>query len=395
MRKIRFWVTRTLLLMYVLFLVVNIRIAKSSWTGTVYIRANGCIEPSNAPITTHDNITYTLTDDIVSSVAGIIIERNDIVIDGMGFQLTGAGDGVGINLSSRINVSVKNISVKNFQVGIQLSNSRGINIYKNHLTANKLYGIYIENSNNSNIIQNNIEINRCGICFIYSRNNSVQTNNISENNESGIYLLFSSLNSINKNNVTNNLHAIFLEFAHSNVFSGNNIINNQYGVFLRGSNNSIFYHNNFISNFQQVFDWGWEHQYQQSSINVWDCGYPSGGNYWSDYAGIDLYGGQFQNETGSDGIGDDAFPIDDNNQDRYPLMGKFYDFEVIGLDSKMYHVQVISNSTVSELNLVIWLSSPNQYLQPGQEFLLFYVEGENDTSGFCRVTIPKALLNDS
>jgi len=76
-------------------------------------------------------------------------------------------------------------------------------------------------------------------------------------------------------------------------------------------------------------------------------------------------------------------------------MGIFYDFEVVGLDDKIYHVQVISNSTVSELNLAVWLSSPNEYLQPGQEFLLFYVEGENATSGFCRVTIPKALLNDS
>jgi hypothetical protein len=73
----------------------------------------------------------------------------------------------------------------------------------------------------------------------------------------------------------------------------------------------------------------------------------------------------------------------------------FYDFEVVRFYNETYHVQVISNSTVSELNLVVWLSSPNEYLQPGQEFLLFYVEGENDTSGFCRVTIPKSLLNDS
>jgi len=82
-------------------------------------------------------------------------------------------------------------------------------------------------------------------------------------------------------------------------------------------------------------------------------------------------------------------------QDNYPLMGTFYDFEVVGFYNETYHVQVISNSTVSELNLVVWLSSPNEYLQPGQEFLLFYVEGEADTSGFCRVTIPRALLNDS
>jgi hypothetical protein len=108
-----------------------------------------------------------------------------------------------------------------------------------------------------------------------------------------------------------------------------------------------------------------------------------------------LYSGFHQNETGSDGICDSFYKIDENNQDNYPLMGMFYDFEVVGLDNKIYHVQVISNSTVSELNLAVWLSSPNEYLQPGQEFLLFYVEGEADTSGFCRITIPKALLNDS
>lgn len=153
----------------------------------------------------------------------------------------------------------------------------------------------------------------------------------------------------------------------------------------------------------KVFDWGWDPAHPLHSINFWDDGYPSGGNYWSNYAGIDLCSGQFQNETGSDGIGDSKFRIDMGSGtspelmqfDNYPLMGMFYDFEVIGIDNKTYHVQVVSNSTVSDLNLVIWLSSPNEYLQPGQEFLLFYVEGESHTSGFCRVAIPRALLNGS
>jgi hypothetical protein len=56
------------------------------------------------------------------------------------------------------------------------------------------------------------------------------------------------------------------------------------------------------------------------SVNVWDDGFPSGGNYWSDYAGIDLYSGPYQNETGSDGIGDTPYVIDENNIDHYPLM---------------------------------------------------------------------------
>jgi hypothetical protein len=48
-------------------------------------------------------------------------------------------------------------------------------------------------------------------------------------------------------------------------------------------------------------------------------GYPSGGNYWSDYVGSDLYGGPLQNVVGSDGIGDLPYVIDTNNTDRYPL----------------------------------------------------------------------------
>ena len=54
--------------------------------------------------------------------------------------------------------------------------------------------------------------------------------------------------------------------------------------------------------------------------NTWDDCYPSGGNYWSDYSGVDAYSGVYQNETGRDGIGDTPYVIDEYNIDRYPLM---------------------------------------------------------------------------
>jgi parallel beta-helix repeat protein len=56
-----------------------------------------------------------------------------------------------------------------------------------------------------------------------------------------------------------------------------------------------------------------------TSTDIWDNGYPSGGNYWSDYPGTDSLSGPFQNETGSDGIEDSPYTINAENQDRYPL----------------------------------------------------------------------------
>jgi len=57
--------------------------------------------------------------------------------------------------------------------------------------------------------------------------------------------------------------------------------------------------------------------------NIWDDGYPSGGNYWSNYTGLDLFSGPYQNETGGDGIGDTPYVIDADNVDHYPLMAPY------------------------------------------------------------------------
>jgi parallel beta-helix repeat protein len=93
----------------------------------------------------------------------------------------------------------------------------------------------------------------------------------------------------------------------ANTFSQNSI-----GIILTNSNGNTIYHNNFIGNTQQVSVSG-------SSNNVWDNGYPSGGNYWSDYTGVDLKSGPNQDQPGSDGIGDTPY-TKGGITDQYPLM---------------------------------------------------------------------------
>jgi len=96
-----------------------------------------------------------------------------------------------------------------------------------------------------------------------------------------------------------------------------------------------------------------------------------------------LYSGPYQNETGSDGIGDTPYVIDENNRDRYPLMAPFNTFNAGTWNETSFFVDIVSNSTVSDFQF-------NPYKYPPR--LKFNVTGANGSSGFCRVTIPEHLL---
>jgi parallel beta-helix repeat protein len=104
-----------------------------------------------------------------------------------------------------------------------------------------------------------------------------------------------------------------------NATIGNNLIQNcSLGIYLQDSANNTIYHNNFINNTLQAYV---RALYTSTSNcnNTWDNGYPSGGNYWSDYTGADLYSGPDQDILGSDFRGDTPYTINQNNTDHYPL----------------------------------------------------------------------------
>ena len=324
--------------------VVAFKIQPVNASGTVYIRADGSIDPPTAPISTVDNATYTLTGNITSDADGIVIERNNTIVDAVGYTIQGTGryPYKGIDLSGRSNVTIKSMEINTFSYGLWLDSSDYNSVIGNNITGNSYFGIQLYYSSNNSIVGNNVTITTgwgYGIGLNYSSSNTISGNNIGNHYHYCIGLFFSSdYNIVSGNNVTNNGsdgdvgilvgsdynsvigniitgnndRGIFLGGSY-NTISGNNVTANSVGIVLSGSSDNRFYHNNFIDNSQQV------HVYS-GFANVWDDGYPSGGNYWSDYNGTDFHSGPYQNETGSDGIGDVPYVIDGNNIDRFPLV---------------------------------------------------------------------------
>jgi len=301
-------------------------------SATVYIRADGSIDPPTAPISTIDNITYAFTGDINDS---IVIERDDIVVDGALYIVEGAGSGIGITLSGRTNVTIMNMTIKAFGQGIWLDSSSSYNnISGNNITNNNsLGGIRLTNSSDNSISGNNITDNGCGIFFgfEYSKNNTISGNSIIHNRDVGILLYNSAGNSISGNiiantktgisfdhgsgsntvsgnNITDNVYGISLFFSSSNSISENNITINHYGIELASSsNNNFIFYNNFVGNIDHV-------SIELSSVNIWDDG--SRGNYWSDY--LTMYPNA--TEIDSSGVWNTPYVIDAYNVDLYPLM---------------------------------------------------------------------------
>jgi parallel beta-helix repeat protein len=142
--------------------------------GTVYIRADGSIDPPTAPIYTHDNVTYTLTAPISGS---LVIERNNIVFDGASYALRGNGSGNGVNLTDRGNVTIKNTRIQNFAEALMLSFSSNNTISGDSVT-DSVYGIALDHSSNNSISENSVTSSKAAIAL----ENSSDSDAVSGNN---------------------------------------------------------------------------------------------------------------------------------------------------------------------------------------------------------------------
>jgi len=274
-----------------------------------------------------------------------------------------------------LNITANNVKVSGFTVqkshyGIVLNSNH--TLVKENIVLNNDWGIYAKSDNNS-IVRNVVEQCLDGVHLRGSCTTVAQ--NFLSHNSFAIYTYICRNNTIVGNEISTSPWGIELVHSEYSVVICNTVsYSSRYGISLVYSNNNTIYHNNIINNADQFF-------ILQSYNNTWNGGVE--GNYWSDYTGVDLFTVSYQNFTGSDGIGDASYIIDDFNQDNHPLMGMFCSFNT----SYGYQVGIVSNSFVSDFAFSL--------IDLKHAALSFNITGETGTEGFCRICIPKALINTS
>lgn len=345
----------------------------------MYVRFN-IVEvkaPNGYPVHNLNNgLNYTRIQEAIN--ANETLNGHTIVVDGGVFYENIVISKSLILMGQGNNLTIIDSCGKGDVIYLKANNTR----VKGFTVRNGVNGIEMAPWTSGHVIEDNIVLhNDQGISGHYDcKNITVHNNTITLNNVCGVRMLFSN-STINNNLICNNgnadnwLWSSGIEivmgvgpadiYCINNTIVGNAVRDNNYGIWaIRYSVNNTFIHNNFINNTKQIC----------GSMNMHNDTFLE--NYWSDYTSVDLYGGSYQNVTGSDGIGDTAYAIDANNTDSYPLMGMFSDFNV----TTELHVQTICNSTISDF-------------QFNDSAISFNVTGEEGTAGFCRICIPTALMN--
>jgi len=307
------------------------------------------------------------------------------------------GGGIELYRSSKSNITYNNISFDRWD-GIGLSFSSENQILNNYITRSKYGkgfstgGIIIWALSNHNIVKNNIVLfnsftpsffyGSYGGIIVHGSNNTI-TANICSYNTRGIHVYSYSDNNINNNDVSDNLYGIVLLYTSNNNITNNDFTNNEVAIYFRyrkpdmvsegntitynqvsdndkgfdiefgGSQNNSIHHNNIVNNTIQAID-------NTTNGNQWDNGYPSGGNYWSDFddsgdGAYDDYIGPNQDVPGSDGIvdngtigggGKNPYWIDMDSKDVYPLINPIDTSPPIITNLQPPDASITNNSTL-------------------------------------------------
>jgi parallel beta-helix repeat protein len=171
---------KPILVIFLVFSVVlvpllQIKVVKAQ--ETIYIKGDGSVEGTG--LLQRNNNTYTFLDDISGN---IVVSKDFITIDGAGFTLKGSGDSsqTGIDLTFKKNVTVKNLVITEYFIGIFCRPGAGtttnITILGNYI-HNCDIGIEFQGTSNNLIKYNTFKNNSIDISIAYVLGNNLITHN--------------------------------------------------------------------------------------------------------------------------------------------------------------------------------------------------------------------------
>jgi len=289
---------------------------------------------------------------ISNSPSGVFITSSNLYISGN--SVTGSGTAIFLRAPTNVEVSANYVSSDpnspsdglkvlygynvwveqntflNLGTAIGFFRSTSFLISENQVQGSGQTGISIDSSNDFQVTYNQVSdtsgtgdggpgvgvrVSNSGGDGLVVSNNTIMRNDVGISIESSRDVYVSG-NTIGGNGVGVIAPGPYMTQSGDIAIVQNEISNNGKGVILHFTFDSVVYHNNFDNNYVQAID-------TNSTSNSWDNGYPSGGNFWSDYGGVDNCSGPNQDMCPSpDGIGDTPYVFRDN-QDNYPLMNPY------------------------------------------------------------------------
>ncbi len=189
--------------------------------GTIRIRRDGVVEPPDAPVERVGNVYYLTRDVRLERGNGVIVEADNVVLDGNGHKLRGSKEREykGVVIENRRNVEVRNLVVENFYYGIFSSASASIKLLNNTLTG-CVEAIHIANSSGSVVSGNRVSGSVTGVMVWHSGNPTVSGNFV-YGGLWGIYLSHSPGGVLASNTVVNSTWGVILYFSPRSTVTGN------------------------------------------------------------------------------------------------------------------------------------------------------------------------------
>ncbi|MBU0760849.1 MAG: right-handed parallel beta-helix repeat-containing protein [Nanoarchaeota archaeon] len=198
------------------------------------------------------NKVYVLRNDIPNIVGTCFnITADNVTLDGNGYFIDGDGADYGVYSRGTRNITIRNLTVEDFEYGIYFINGFNNTLIDNTIYDNGNFGIYISSGSDNRLIKNSIRNNQGGIRLQSTTSNNLMENLIERSVVYGVYLNGASNNLLNNNTINGSYNGpgiFFVSSPENNVLLNNQIFDNEDGSITDNAPlyvNYLIYNNSF------------------------------------------------------------------------------------------------------------------------------------------------------